>query len=290
MTFLETTILLSFLLITFKNMKTLILCCAALITGLASTQAQTEVTFYTTEGDFIVELADSLAPITAGNFLSLVQDEFYDDVIFHRVIEGFMIQGGDPTGTGWGGPGYSIEDEFHELLSNVEASISMANSGPNTGGSQFFINVTNNTYLDFDQSPLEYAHPVFGTVVSGYEVVEAISEVATNAQDRPITDVVMDSLRVTTFGPLGISDRIASFSMDITVFPNPSSDHITIAVDNESIKHLNLEIIDIQGRLVFQSVLRNKSTQIDVAHLEAGTYLVHVSNNSVQGRKILVVK
>ena len=101
-----------------------------------------KVQFYTSQGNFVVQLEDRLAPITSSNFLKLVNQKFYDGIIFHRVMQGFIVQGGDPTGTGTGGPGYSIQDEFHEDLSNVEKTISMANSGPNSGGSQFFFNMT----------------------------------------------------------------------------------------------------------------------------------------------------
>ncbi|MBS1194902.1 MAG: peptidyl-prolyl cis-trans isomerase (rotamase) - cyclophilin family, partial [Methanomicrobia archaeon] len=107
---------------------------------------------------------------------------YYDGVIFHRVIDGFMIQGGDPTGTGRGGPGYSIKDEFKAGNRNDRGTISMANAGPNTGGSQFFINVANNNFLD-DR------HPVFGRVVEGMDVVDRISKVKTGAGDRPVTEV-----------------------------------------------------------------------------------------------------
>jgi peptidylprolyl isomerase/peptidyl-prolyl cis-trans isomerase A (cyclophilin A) len=154
-----------------------------------------EVRFYTNKGDFVVELEDKLAPITSSNFLKLVNEKFYDGIIFHRVLQNFIIQGGDPTGTGSGGPGYSIQDEFHEDLSNIEKTISMANSGPNTGGSQFFFNMKDNTFLDYNESPSTSKHAVFGKVISGYSIVQTISNVSVNSQDRPITDVVIDSIR-----------------------------------------------------------------------------------------------
>ena len=154
-----------------------------------------EVRFYTNKGDFVVELEDKLAPITSSNFLKLVNEKFYNGIIFHRVLQNFIIQGGDPTGTGSGGPGYSIQDEFHEDLSNIEKTISMANSGPNTGGSQFFFNMKDNTFLDYNESPSTSKHAVFGKVISGYSIVQTISNVSVNSQDRPITDVVIDSIR-----------------------------------------------------------------------------------------------
>lgn len=140
-----------------------------------------KVLLKTTKGDVTLKLYDDM-PITAGNFKKLVSEGFYDGVIFHRVIEGFMIQGGDPRGTGSGGPGYSIKDEFTDHNRNNRGTISMANSGPNTGGSQFFINLINNNFLDSK-------HPVFGEVVEGMDVIDAIAKVETGAQDRPVEEV-----------------------------------------------------------------------------------------------------
>lgn len=148
----------------------------------------TKIKFETTEGDIIVELYSDM-PITAGNFKKLVEEGFYDGTIFHRVIKDFMIQGGDPTGTGTGGPGYSIKDEFVAGHSNVRGTISMANSGPNTGGSQFFINLVENTYLDYDKPPFTSKHPVFGEVIEGMDVVDKIGKVQTGAGDKPLKEV-----------------------------------------------------------------------------------------------------
>lgn len=137
----------------------------------------------TNHGNIVIELYKEM-PITAGNFEKLVRDGFYDGVIFHRIIDGFMIQGGDPTGTGMGGPGYRIRDEFTNtsLDKNDRGTISMANAGPNTGGSQFFINLVNNNFLD-------KRHPVFGKVVEGMDVVDKIAKVATNSDDKPLQPV-----------------------------------------------------------------------------------------------------
>jgi len=145
----------------------------------------TNVTLQTNKGDIVIELYSEM-PVTAGNFEKLVKQGFYDGVIFHRVIDGFMIQGGDPTGTGTGGPGYEIKDEFTttDLDRNDRGTLSMANAGPNTGGSQFFINLVDNNFLDGK-------HPVFGKVVGGMDVVYAIAKVEKNAQDKPLEDVVI---------------------------------------------------------------------------------------------------
>jgi peptidylprolyl isomerase len=140
-----------------------------------------KVVLHTNMGDITIELFEDM-PITAGNFAKLVEKGFYDGVIFHRVIDNFMIQGGDPTGTGMGGPGYEIPDEFTKNNRNARGTLSMANAGPNTGGSQFFINLVNNNYLD-------KMHPVFGKVVEGMDVVDSIGKLKTDRQDRPKNEV-----------------------------------------------------------------------------------------------------
>jgi len=144
----------------------------------------------TNYGDIIIELYEEM-PVTAENFKKLVEDRFYDGTIFHRIIEGFMIQGGDPTRTGSGGPGYTIKDEFTgtDLDRNSRGTISMANAGPNTGGSQFFINLVDNNYLDGK-------HPVFGKVVEGMDVVDKIGKVETDRQDKPLKDVVIEKASI----------------------------------------------------------------------------------------------
>ncbi|MFW6199315.1 MAG: peptidylprolyl isomerase [Gemmatimonadota bacterium] len=145
----------------------------------------------TNHGSITVELFEERAPRTTKNFIDLAEDGFYDGGTFHRVIEDFMIQGGDPTGTGRGGPGHTIEDEFHpELRHDSEGILSMANSGPNTGGSQFFITLAATPWLD-DR------HAVFGRVVDGMEVVKEIGSVDTDARDRPREEVVMTEVRIT---------------------------------------------------------------------------------------------
>ena len=107
-----------------------------------------------------------------------------------------MIQGGCPEGTGAGGPGYTIKDEFHKELSNVRGTIAMANRGPNTGGSQWFINVIDNCYLDFDKKPYTSAHPVFGKVIEGMDIVDAISQVQTGRNDKPVQDIVINKVTI----------------------------------------------------------------------------------------------
>jgi len=174
------------------------------------------VTLHTSEGDVEIELFAERAPTTVENFLNLAEhdpaaddepapdtttwedpetgeirgDSLYAGVTFHRVIEGFMLQGGDPTGTGRGGPGYEFEDEFHpELRHDGPGKLSMANSGPDTNGSQFFITLDAQPHLD-DK------HAVFGEVTDGMDVVEAIGSVPTDAGDEPLEDVTIESVTV----------------------------------------------------------------------------------------------
>jgi len=152
------------------------------------TDSGTKVKLETNKGNIVIELSSDM-PITTGNFEKLVKEGFYNGVIFHRVIPDFMIQGGDPDGTGMGGPGYTIKDEFTSNNKNNRGTISMANAGPNTGGSQFFINLVNNNHLDMH-------HSVFGKVTEGIEVVEKIGKIQTGANDKPVQDVVIKKASV----------------------------------------------------------------------------------------------
>jgi len=158
-------------------------------------QKNMQATFNTNKGEFTIELTPDLTPKTVANFVKLAQQGFYNDTKFHRVIEGFMNQGGDPlskddslkSSWGTGGPGYKFEDEITGENKNNIGTISMANSGPNTNGSQFFINVANNNFLDAK-------HTVFGKVVSGLDVVMNINKVATDPSDKPLEAVVIKSI------------------------------------------------------------------------------------------------
>lgn len=144
---------------------------------------------HTSEGDITVEFYAADAPQTVNNFLFLAGDGFYDGVIFHRVIPGFMVQGGDPTGTGRGGPGYKFRDETHSKTSYKRGTLAMANSGPNTNGSQFFI-----MHADYG---LPNQYTIFGEVTDGLDIVDAIAGAATGAQDRPNNPVTINSIDVT---------------------------------------------------------------------------------------------
>ncbi len=159
--------------------------------------ANPTVTIETSHGTITAEMFSDLAPNTAGNFIELAEKGFYDGIIFHRVIDGFMLQGGDPTGTGTGGPGYSIDDEFSEGLAHTDpGTFSMANSGPNSGGEQFFITLAATPWLDGK-------HAIFGKVISGLDVVQAIGKLPTSPGDRPVEDVVMNSVKVSGTLPPG---------------------------------------------------------------------------------------
>ena len=146
--------------------------------------------FETSKGTFDIELFEDKAPKTTGNFITLVEKGFYNGLIFHRVIDGFMIQGGCPKGNGTGGPGYTIPDEFHkDLRHDSEGILSMANAGPTTGGSQFVITLDATPWLDGH-------HAVFGKVVKGMDVVKKIGKVDTDFQDRPLKEVVMEKVTI----------------------------------------------------------------------------------------------
>jgi peptidyl-prolyl cis-trans isomerase A (cyclophilin A) len=151
--------------------------------------------FDTTEGQFKAKLFSDKAPRTVENFVSLADGSktgkpFYDGTVFHRVIPDFMIQGGDPEGTGRGGPGYKFADEFHPSLKHSKPGLlSMANAGPNTNGSQFFVTVAATSWLD-------NRHTIFGEVIEGFDVVKKISEMPRNKQDRPVKDVRVNSVKI----------------------------------------------------------------------------------------------
>jgi peptidyl-prolyl cis-trans isomerase A (cyclophilin A) len=168
--------------------------------------ARTLAHFDTSMGKFTAELYADKTPKTVANFVGLAEGSkewthpgtkekkkgvpYYDGIVFHRVIEGFMIQGGDPLGKGFGGPGYNFEDEFHpSLRHDVMGILSMANAGPNTNGSQFFITLGPTPHLD-------RRHSVFGKVIDGLDVVKAIGQAKTDAQDKPVTPIVMNKVTI----------------------------------------------------------------------------------------------
>lgn len=190
-----------------RHRHTIILSILIVLSLTTIISAQTVAEWHTTLGVFRIELREDLVPLTAGNFIDLTNDGFYDGVVFHRVIDGFMIQDGDPTGTGTGGPGYTIPDEFHpELLHDGPGVLSMANTGyPDSGGSQYFITLDATDWLDaYDASgnlkncasPDVSCHAVFGRVIEGMDVVFAIGAVETGPNDHPLVDVVISDLNI----------------------------------------------------------------------------------------------
>ncbi|MCD4732460.1 MAG: peptidylprolyl isomerase [Bacteroidales bacterium] len=210
-----------------------------IITGLSigtNTYSQTVVQWYTSMGDFRAQLREDLVPITAQNFIDLTNANFYDDLIFHRVIIEFMIQDGCPNGNGTGGPGYTFDDEFHPDLRHDEPGIlSMANSGPNTNGSQYFITVVPTEWLDD-------VHSVFGKIIDGMEVVYAISEVETDGNDKPLIDVVIDSIRVVTGDPvLALTSPLAGTKWNASV-------ENEITWDSEFIADVKIEFSSDNGQ------------------------------------------
>ncbi len=161
-----------------------------------TTEAMKKVIFHTNKGDIEITLSDT-TPKTTENFLTLAKEGFYNGTKFHRVIKDFMIQGGDPLSKddelmdrwGTGGPGYTFEDEIGPENHNIRGTISMANAGPNTNGSQFFINLVDNPFLDTK-------HTVFGKVEKGMEVVDAIGQEETDGRDRPLNPVIIESIEI----------------------------------------------------------------------------------------------
>lgn len=275
-------------------MKKSILYLLFIISSIGTVHSQTVVTFYTTLGDFEVELYDAQMPITVGNFLSLVDQEFYDGVIFHRVIADFIVQGGDPTGTGSGGPGYSIEDEFVTGLSNVEKTISMANTGqPNSGGSQFFINLKNNIFLDFDKPPLTSAHPVFGKVITGWDVVELIENVPVNGNGRPIVPVIMNMVRVTQ--PLSINNP-EILDSSFTIYPNPVTNESVLEINSKLAELTQFSVMNMNGAIlttkkinVNPGVNKINLSYFNIEKLPVGLYFMSINTKDSVTQKRFVI-
>lgn len=265
----------------FKMKKIFTLILGLLMVLSIETKAQTEVTFYTTDGIFIAMMYDSIMPITVGNFLDLVDSNYYDGIIFHRIIDNFVIQGGDPTGTGTGGPGYSIPDEFDGTLSNVQKTLSMANSGPNTGGSQFFINLVDNTFLDFDKAPLTSKHPVFGIVVNNWLSVSNIGKLPVNATNRPITDVVMDSVRVTP-AAIGLKDH--TLNSGLHIYPNPVNEKSQVFAQFSRGGIGEMTLVSVDGKTIQKHSIELKSgnnsirlEKMGISKLQKGIYQINIS-------------
>lgn len=269
-------------------MKKYILFIALSYTILGS--SQTLVDFYTSMGDFRVEMREDLMPITAGNFMKLSDKKFYDGLIFHRVIAGFVIQGGDPLGNGSGGPGFTIQDEFHLNMNHDSAGvIAMAKtSAPNSAGSQFYFTLA-------PQPNLDQRYSVFGSCIQGLQTILDIGLVQTNGDDKPLTPVIMDSIRVQH--PTGITYE-ADLFMALEVFPNPFSEQSYIRYEVKEAGPLKLHIYDLQGRLVQSLLDKNMSPGIydsvwdgeDIRGnaVSSGMYLLVIQGVDGTGMKRLV--
>lgn len=216
----------------------LVACCFLML----SAQGQTLVDFYTSFGDFRVQLREDLMPITANNFIKLTSKGYYDATIFHRVVEDFVIQGGDPSATGSGGPGYTIMDEYHVDMTHDSAGvIAMAKTAaPNSAGSQFYFTLS-------PQPGLDGRYSVFGSCIQGLQVILDIGKVPVNGDDRPLSAVVVDSIRIVNTTAIG-PDLYRQ--MPLEVFPNPFSERSFIRYEVKQTGHLNLSIYDNQGRLI----------------------------------------
>jgi cyclophilin family peptidyl-prolyl cis-trans isomerase len=248
-----------------KNLKLAILLGAMATAG--DINAQTEATFYTGKGSFTVALTDSLTPRTVDSFIARVSEGFYDGLKWHRVAPNFVIQGGDPTGGGSGGPGYTIPDETHPTLKHVAKAIGMANAGPNTNGSQFFINLKDNPSLNG-------IYTMFGMVTTdaGFDVVKQIGLVPVNGQ-TPVTDIFMDSIRITKFAA-SVPD--VPKENGIKIAPNPNNGRFTI--DLPSNTETKVEIVNLNGQVIYRKTAKG-NLKVDLGTRSAGgMYIIRLTN------------
>lgn len=255
-----------------KNIKRMLLL-FAFATFFCKAEGQTVAMWYTSMGNFKTVLTDTLTPITVDSFIARVSEKFYDGLIFHRVINNFMIQGGDPMGTGFGGPGYTFPDEFHSTLKNVPKALAMANSGPNTNGSQFFINLVTNSHLN-------NKHTVFGMTTEGFTVVQAIGAVPTNStNNKPLTDVVIDSIRITYLYAASVTNT-TNTGFTAHVHPNPCRGVFQVDLPNAATK---VSVLDMTGKTVYTTEAKGTLT-IDLRNQPAGLYIVQLENE--QGKAV----
>ncbi|MDR3679362.1 MAG: peptidylprolyl isomerase [Flavipsychrobacter sp.] len=249
-----------------KNYKIclLTLCLSCIVKA----DAQTIATFYTTLGNFKVVLTDTLTPITVDSFKARVSRKFYDTLLFHRVVHNFVIQGGDPLGTGYGGTGTTIPDEIVPTLKNVKWSLAMANEGtPNTGDCQFYFNLVNNSFLNGK-------YTVFGNILNNDTTVAYnIGKVPTDANDRPLTEVHMDSIRIDTV-PASVSNVTPHFAA--IIYPNPNKGIFSIDLSNIPTV---VDIVNQTGQIVFNKEARG-TIQIDLRDNPSGLYWVHLRNEN----------
>lgn len=260
-----------------KNLKKLCIVSLCLL-GFNQNYAQTDVIIYTSMGDIEIKLTDTLTPVTVDSFLTRVNRKFYDGLIFHRVMNNFMIQGGDPAGNGTGGTGTTIPDEFHPALKNLPGALAMANrNAPNTGDCQFYINLVTNNHLD-------NKHTVFGMVKQGFPVVQEIGKVPVNAvTNKPHTDVVIDSIRVK---PFPSSVHSMTNTTDIQISPNPGTGTFRIDLPNVATQ---VEIVNMNGQTVFSATAKGHM-HADLHHQPTGMYIVRFTNTSGTYEQKLIVQ
>ncbi|HQO09057.1 MAG TPA: peptidylprolyl isomerase [Clostridiales bacterium] len=233
--------------------------------------SQTIVQWYTSMGNFKGQMREDLVPITANNFIDLTNAGFYDGLIFHRVIQGFVIQDGDPLGTGTGGPGYTIPDEFHPDLNHNSAGVlSMANAGPNTGGSQYFITLDSYPHLNDSYS-------VFGKIVEGMDVVFNISYVPVDDSDKPVTPVRIDSIRVVYSPPAD------------GVYLSGYIEGRTLVYDEISLVNVNDLFSDRGGADIMLSIEGNSNPEILSCALN-DSVLTLTAGNTSEGSSIVTLK
>jgi cyclophilin family peptidyl-prolyl cis-trans isomerase len=212
---------------------------------------QTLADFYTSMGNFRVELREDLMPITANNFIKLSRKGFYDATIFHRVVADFVIQGGDPIGTGSGGPGYTIMDEDHITMNHDSAGvIGMAKDvAPNSAGSQFYFTLS-------PQPGLNRRYAVFGACIQGLQVILDIGKVRVNGDDKPLDAVILDSIRIVNTTTISHQEKMR---MPLEVYPNPFTERSYIRYEIKRAGPLTLSIYDMQGRLI-RTLIDEKTT------------------------------
>ena len=264
----------------------------SILTVFVSTFAfgQTQVTFYTNHGNFKAEIYDSLKPITGGNFLTLADTGYYDGQKFYRVIPNFVIQGGS-----YWGSSTTIPDEFDTTgtLSNIKRTLSMANSGPNTGSSEFFINLKNNTFLDWDKNPTSSAHPVFGYVKDGWNTVDSIAQTPTNSNDAPLQHVFIDSIRIT--GSYLSADEIETMRAVTQIYPNPISGESVLDVYSDINRKAQLQVYDLTGSLILNTTVELHAgkekiplSSLGIDFLSSGTFLFNLQDGAYQFQQKIV--
>ena len=247
--------------------------------------SQTQIDFFTSKGNFRVEVREDLMPITAGNFISLVDTGFYDGLIFHRVVKDFVIQGGDPAGNGTGGPGYTIEDEYHPQMNHDSAGVlAMAKSAaPNSAGSQF--------YFTLDAQPqLNQNYAVFGSCIQGLDVILEIGCVAVQGNDKPWVNVYMDSLRIVDNTS---SVRPVFSEIPTEIFPNPIKSKTQISYKLDAPSRVRATLVDAQGRQIqvlfeAEQIIGVHAFEWDASALPAGLYWVTVQTENGRGVRRVV--